>query len=164
MPLLRISPRLVASLRGTAHFWTILVTLFAVIDGLTASPALGPVPLGDWTAFLVLYGPMLGGLWIAWRWELVGGVIAMASLPFYAVAFRVIHGVWPLTLENMRDWGWFLALPGVLFVVCWYAARQLQSPDQGGAGAAPSSDQSGDQGQPGDADPQAQQRDRDAGL
>jgi len=66
------------------------------------------------------------GLAIAWKWELIGGIISvlfqLILMPIY-----LIH--WPLS-ENIRyliaSYGiLFVALiPGILFVVCWYRSRK----------------------------------------
>jgi hypothetical protein len=73
------------------------------------------------------------GLGIAWRWEGLGGAIAvlfrMAELPVL-----LIH--WPITYDFPRylvaPYGTWLviAVPGVLFLTCWWRSRRA-SPHRG---------------------------------
>jgi hypothetical protein len=67
------------------------------------------------------------GLGLAWRWERLGGAIAvvfsLATLPVL-----LIH--WPITRDFPRylvaPYGTWLiaAIPGVLYLVCWWRSRE----------------------------------------
>jgi len=67
------------------------------------------------------------GLGIAWRWEGLGGAIAvvfqLATLPLL-----LIH--WPITRDFPRylvapyGTSMIIAIPGILFLVCWQRSRK----------------------------------------
>src|SRR5262245_18715886 len=57
---------------------------------------------------------MLLGFLLAWRWELLGGVLILASaLPFFAVASR-----------NFALYAGVTAVPAVLWLYCGWQARR----------------------------------------
>lgn len=51
------------------------------------------------------------GLLIAWKWELIGGIIAIVSMIIFS-----------LIIQSTLGWIIF-AIPGVLFIICWYLSR-----------------------------------------
>jgi hypothetical protein len=129
-----VNPRLVAVVRWIARIWTALVTLIILLIVVLPDPyAVEPVPVGDWILLGILYGTALLGLWLAWRWEGIGGAIAIASLPAHFVAFRIIRGVWPLSFGTLVIRAILFVLPGVLFLLCWFLSRgkdRSKSPEQ----------------------------------
>ena len=75
------------------------------------------------------------GLGIAWRWEGLGGAITVVS-QLVTLPVLLIH--WPIAHDFPRylfaPYGtWLLvAIPGVLFLVCWWRSR---GPRPSGTGA-----------------------------
>ena len=68
------------------------------------------------------------GLGIAWRWEAVGGAIAVL---FQLVMLPVLLIHWPLTQDTLfylvAPYGIsaLVAIPGILFLVCWWRSRRI---------------------------------------
>jgi hypothetical protein len=59
------------------------------------------------------------GVLAAWRWELLGGAMATASIVCFFAVEWMTRGAFPRS--------WVLALmplPGVLFLLCWYLDRR----------------------------------------
>jgi hypothetical protein len=74
------------------------------------------------------------GSGIAWRWEGLGGAITIAS-QLVALPVLLIH--WPITDDFPRylvapyGMGMIVAIPGILFLVCWWRSRELRPSDTG---------------------------------
>jgi hypothetical protein len=87
-------PRSVKIIRWIARSWGILLAAFVLLRIFTPDPyATGPVPAEDWF-LLSLWGVAVLGLLIAWRWELVGGIITIAIMfisDIYAMTSRSYH-------------------------------------------------------------------------
>lgn len=70
------------------------------------------------------------GLGIAWRWEGLGGAIAVVS---QLAALPVLLTHWPISEGFPRyliaPYGLWLviAIPGLLFLVCWWRSREPRS-------------------------------------
>jgi hypothetical protein len=95
-----------------------ILLLFFVGEGF--NPA--KLRAGEWVLMICFPLGVLAGMAIAWRRELVGGVITVACLAaFYAVNF-LISGGFP------RGWA-FLAFsfPGFLFLAHWLLTRTVES-------------------------------------
>jgi hypothetical protein len=72
---------------------------------------------------LFLYFP-LGvclGMVVAWRWEGLGGGIAVVSLAAFYLAHRLFSPVFPRGFAFI-----VLAAPGFLFLLCWLWARSIK--------------------------------------
>ena len=69
------------------------------------------------------------GSGIAWRWEGLGGAITVAS-QLVALPVLLIH--WPIADDFPRylvapyGIGMIVAIPGMLFLVCWWRSRELR--------------------------------------
>jgi hypothetical protein len=67
------------------------------------------------------------GLGVAWRWEGLGGAIAVV---FSLAALPVLLIHWPITHEFPRylvaPYGTWLiiAIPGILFLTCWWRSKK----------------------------------------
>ena len=74
------------------------------------------------------------GLGIAWRWEGLGGAITVV---FNLAALPVLLIHWPITHDFSRypvaDYGtWMIiAIPGILFLMCWWRSRKRAIPQRG---------------------------------
>ena len=106
------------SLRWVARILSILnvgiVMMFLFGEGLLLSSFTGR----DFLLFLFFPLGMCIGIVLAWWWEGIGGGIAVGSL----VAFYLVHY---LTSQCFPRGAAFmlLALPGILFFVCWLWKR-----------------------------------------
>ena len=116
---------MVTILRWVARIWSILVFLFAL--GVMVAPdpyVVEPVPLGDWIQ-LGFYGLAVLGLLLAWRWEGLGGAIAIAGVVGSGVAFGISRGYW---FPGLAIPALLVAVPGILFLVCWRLSRGRRGP------------------------------------
>jgi len=106
--------RWVARVWGTAII--ALVVLFALMHAATPD---APGPTGrEWVGLLFFPAGLCVGLVMAWRWETLGGAIAVGSfLAFYTWMF--------VTGERLPSGPYFAvaAVPGVLYLVCRLLSR-----------------------------------------
>jgi hypothetical protein len=74
------------------------------------------------------------GLGIAWRWEGLGGAIAVVSqlvtLPVLLIHWPIAEGFPRYLVAPYGTW-MLVAIPGILFLVCWWRSRGLMPPDRG---------------------------------
>ena len=74
------------------------------------------------------------GLGLAWRWEGLGGGIAVA-FSLATLSVLLIH--WPIGEDFPRylvaPYGvWMIvAIPGVLYLICWWRSRKRDVPERG---------------------------------
>jgi hypothetical protein len=74
------------------------------------------------------------GLGVAWRWEGLGGAIALV---FNLIGLPVLLIHWPITHDFPRylvaPYGiWvIIAIPGVLFLICWWRSEKRVIPQRG---------------------------------
>ena len=106
------------TIRWTARIWSILVTA-AVVSMFFGSHSHArpsePIPPVD--AFLLsLTGVSLLGLFVAWRWELVGGIFTIAMMFIRELAWVILKGHWLAAFLLL----WVLILPpATLFLIAW---------------------------------------------
>jgi len=121
-------PRSVRVIRWIARIWSLLVFAVALLIVVTPDPyATEPVPLEDWF-MLGLWGMAVLGLLIAWRWELVGGSITMATMVIREIAWLILKGDW--LLNFLLIW-LFVVPPAILFLVAWGLERRQQLASDG---------------------------------
>ena len=109
--------------RSIARIWSILVFVFALLRIITPDPyATEPVPASDWF-LLSLWGVAILGLLIAWRWELVGGIITIATMFVSELFWVILKGDW---LVNFLIFWFFLVPPAILFMVAWGLERKTK--------------------------------------
>ena len=116
MSITRTVPRSVNIIRWLARVWSALVFAAALLRILTPDPyATEPVPAMDWF-LLSLWGVAILGLLIAWRWELAGGIITIATMVFRELAWVILKGDWLVNFLII----WVLVVPpAILFLVAW---------------------------------------------
>jgi hypothetical protein len=74
------------------------------------------------------------GLGVAWRWEGLGGAITVV---FNLAALPVLLIHWPITQDFPRylvaPYGtWMIiAIPGILFLMCWWRSKKRVNPRHG---------------------------------
>ena len=116
----------VNKIRRIARIWSVVVILFAVIMliGEVVSPhgeegveikdyeMLGPI-------FMMISVFSLG---LAWRWELLGGVLNILFFIFMYLSYWAVNDR-PFPLPAILILG-LAIVPGILFLVCWNKSRQ----------------------------------------
>ncbi|HLA97998.1 MAG TPA: hypothetical protein VJL34_06060 [Anaerolineales bacterium] len=108
--------------RWVARLLSLLVLGFALLIFLEPEPnAVEPLPLKDWIE-LGFYGLALLGLLLAWRWEGLGGAIAILGVLGNNVAFLILRGYW---MGGLLIPAFFVSLPGILFLVYWAMTRNM---------------------------------------
>jgi hypothetical protein len=114
-------PRSVKITRWIARIWSILVFAFALMVIFVPDPyATEPVPFTDWF-LLSLWGVAILGLLLAWRWELAGGIITIATMFFRELAWVILKGPWLVNFLIV----WALVVPpAILFIIAWGLQRR----------------------------------------
>ena len=101
-------------MRWVARIWGALITVAALIMVFTPDPyATEPISLRD--GFLLsLWGVAILGLLLAWRWEVVGGIVTIATMVVRELAWVVLYGDWLVNFLLM----WVVVVPpAILFLV-----------------------------------------------
>jgi hypothetical protein len=114
-------PRSVKTIRWIARIWSILVTVSAVL--IFFSPdSFTPGMIAPVDAFLLsLTGLALFGLFVAWRWELTGGIFTLSMLFIREIAWLILKGQWMLGFLML----WVLIVPpAILFLIAWRVTRR----------------------------------------
>ena len=124
-------------IRWTARIWGTLIVAFTLLFfigyawNLVTTGVADPHAVEDYPPIENL-PPLFAflsvrGVGLAWRWEGVGGGIAGAVCLAY-LAVRLIH--WPIADDFPRylvaPYGvWMvIAIPGVLYLICWWRSRK----------------------------------------
>jgi hypothetical protein len=116
-------PRSIKIICWIARIWSILVFVVALMIIFSPDPyATEPVPVADWF-LLSLWGVAVLGLLVAWRWELVGGIITIATMFIREMAWGILKGHW---LVNFLIVWLFLVPPAILFLVAWRLERKAK--------------------------------------
>ena len=114
-------PRSVTITRWIARIWSFLVFAVAILEIFVPDPnATEPVPLADWF-LLSLWGVAILGVLVAWRWELVGGIITIATMFIRELAWVILKGHW---LVNFLIVWSFVVPTAILFLVAWGLERK----------------------------------------
>lgn len=124
-------------LRWIARIWGTLVFLIALfifagyayswITTGTADPHTSPgyPPIENLPPILVFVSAL--GLAIAWRWEGLGGAIAvlcqLVNLPVLLIHWPIAEG-FPRYLIAPYGVSALVAIPGILFLACWWRSRE----------------------------------------
>lgn len=120
-----VNSRMVTILRWFARIWSGLVFVVALLIMVAPDPyVVEPVPLGD-RIQLGFYGLAILGLLSAWRWEGLGGAVAIAGVVGSSAAFAIFRGYW---FPGLLIPAFLIALPGALFLVCWRLSRGMRGP------------------------------------
>jgi len=116
--------RAAAIMRWVARIWSLLIFAFALLKIFTPDPyATGdPIPADD-QFLLALWGVAILGLLIAWRWEMVGGMITIATMFIRELAWVLLKGPW---LVNFLIIWAVLVPPALLFIAAWRMERKAQ--------------------------------------
>lgn len=118
-------PRSARVIRWIARIWSVLVTAGAMLILFSPDPigANEPMAAVDW--FLLSWvGLAFLGLFIAWRWELVGGIFTIATLSIREIAWVILKGYWFAGFLFL--WA-LIAPPAVLFLTAWRLERKTRA-------------------------------------
>jgi hypothetical protein len=111
------------TIRWIARIWSILVFTIALLRILTPDPyATEPVPALDWF-LLSLLGASILGLLIAWRWELIGGIVTIATMLLREIIWIILRGDWMISF--LIFW-LFIVPPAILFLAAWGLERKTR--------------------------------------
>jgi hypothetical protein len=117
----KIGSRPVTILRWIARIWSLILVIFIVLTILSPDPyATEPVPAVDWF-LLSLWGVSVLGLVVAWRWERLGGILAIAAMFIRELAWILIKGSWFAGFLIL--WA-AVAPPAILFLLAWRLDRR----------------------------------------
>jgi hypothetical protein len=116
-------PQAAKILRWIARIWSILVTAFLLLIFFEPDSG-GPGPIATVDVFLLsLTGLALLGLFVAWRWELVGGIFTLAMLLIRELTWVILKGNWLVGFLIL----WLLiAPPAILFLVAWRLEKKAK--------------------------------------
>jgi len=128
-------------IRWVARIWGGLIVLYVLLvligygwnwvtTGVADPHAVEAVPLVEYVGLVIMVVGALS-LGIAWRWEKLGGTIAVASQLVF-IALHLIEGpvssdphfVVPCLISVV------VAIPGVLFLLCWWRSRKRAIPEK----------------------------------
>jgi len=110
-------PSPVTVLRWLARAWSLMLLVRGLVQVVLPDKyAVYPLPLTELIE-MCFYGLALAGLLLAWRWEGIGGWLAIAGLTGHAIAFSLFRQVWMVQLTPLILYG----VPAVLFIICWAA-------------------------------------------
>lgn len=112
------------ALRWIARIWSLLILAFVVARIFMPDPyATEPVPPEDWF-LLSLWGVAILFLLVAWRWELVGGILAIATMFVRELAWVLIKGQWFVGFLIL----WAAVVPpAILFLMAWGLDRRARA-------------------------------------
>ena len=114
--------RFVTIIRWIARIWSILSLAFLLLFfGASIFSSIGTATFifKDVLQFVFFPIGLAIGLILAWKWEGLGGIIAIASIIAFHLQMLVTHG--------KLDLGLFfelLAAPGILFILYWLLSRK----------------------------------------
>jgi len=108
-------------IRWIARVWSLVLLAIVLLMLLTPDPnATEPMLAEDWF-LLGLWALAFLWLLVAWRWELVGGILAIATMFVRELAWVLIKGDWFVGFLFL--WAAFVS-PAILFLVAWGLDRR----------------------------------------
>jgi hypothetical protein len=113
-----INSRAIQPVRWIARIWSLLTALLVLMVALgrDSQGGGGPVPLIEWL-LLSLYAVAALGLLLAWRWEALGGWLAIGCMLVEIFGFRLVKGMWYPNYVGFAVPLVLFVLPGIFFVV-----------------------------------------------
>jgi len=139
-----VGDRVTKRIRWIARIWgtlIIAVTLLVLIGFAWSWVTTGkadPHAAGDYPLIENL-PPLFGllsvlGLGVAWRWEGLGGTIAviftLAALPVLLIHWPITHDFPRYLVAPYGTW-MIITIPGILFLVCWLRSKRRVIPEHG---------------------------------
>jgi len=113
------SPKSIRILRWIARIWSLL----ALVDGLILAFGGGDNQvLKDWP-LLALWGVAIISLLVAWKYELIGGITAIAFVILHDLVYLLVKGTW---LKGFMILWAFIIPPAVIFIIVWLLERKAK--------------------------------------
>lgn len=111
---------LIAGMKWLARLWALamagLILLIAVDGGLHPTRLQWP----ELILFVPLFLAWLG-LWLGWRWEGLGGALVVVGMASFYLTHFALTGFG----RSPRGWAFpVMAVPGLLFLLCWSLRRK----------------------------------------
>ncbi len=112
--------KLLTRIKWVSRIWGIVYIIFflfmligyAIMDQPSPDDTVNPLGTRVVIAFIFLFG-YFAGLILAWKWEGLGGLIAITCIISFAI-----------TIQNMPVHIYMLmAIPALLFLICWLLSR-----------------------------------------
>lgn len=113
--------RTVTIIRWIARIWSIASIAFLlvmVIGHLFGSEQSNPPTFGEMVGLFFFPFGVFIGLIIAWKWEGLGGMIAIGSIIGFHMTMLILGR--SLDINPFIDG---VAAPGFLFLICWFLSR-----------------------------------------
>jgi hypothetical protein len=111
----------VVVIRWIARAWSLFALALALLIAFSPDPHATQPPTGLEIFMLSLWGLAILGLILAWRWEQVGALITLFTMPIREILFFVIYREW--TINFLLIWA-LVVPPAVLFLVVWHMDRK----------------------------------------
>ena len=108
--------------------WAAWWIFFSVASGIAEMPDLGAMAL---ITHLMVPVEILLTLYVAWRWELAGGILLLLEV---VIAWYFFDLYEPKALFVALTLALPAALAGVLFIACWLSWRRFEKPLPGADG------------------------------
>ena len=115
--------KMLKTTRWIARIWSVIIFFFVTLRLLQPDPyATEPVAASDWL-LLSLWGVAILGLLVAWRWELVGGLITIIFMFNREIVWLALKGYWMMSFLIV----WFFVVPpAVLFITASQLERKMK--------------------------------------
>jgi len=112
-------------LRWIARLWSLAIFVLALVIVFSPDPHATGEPIPATTYVLLgLWGLSVVGLMVAWLWERVGALVAIAALVLRELLYLILSGSW--VLNFLIVWLAFLP-PAVLFLLASHMERKLRT-------------------------------------
>ncbi len=111
----------VTTIRRIARILSIIsvaLLLIMVIPQLFSPQQSKPLTFGETVGLFFFPFGVIIGLIAAWKWEGLGGIIAVGSVICFHLTMLITGGS-----PDLNPFIEGLAVPGVLFLVCWFLSR-----------------------------------------
>jgi hypothetical protein len=115
--------KLVAIVRWLARIWGFFLLVVAILETFPDPHALPNIPWQEYISPVFLFGGAVLGWLVAWRWESLGGSLMILGWLFSMIAARLYRGEW-LPGNVIVLTAVIFALPGFLFLWCWWSSRK----------------------------------------
>lgn len=120
----KAGPHPAVIIRWVARIWSLVIFVFVLLRLFAPDPHAtgGPIPAED-LFLLSLWGVAVLGLLVAWRWELVGASLTIATMFLRELAWVILKGPWLVSF--LIVWAAFVP-PAVLFLFAWGLERKAR--------------------------------------
>ena len=109
-------------LRWVARIWSLLALGFALTIIITPDPyQVRPITLME-IFILSFWGVAILGLILAWRWERIGAMLTIITMPVRELIYFLIYREWFINFMLV----WALVIPpAVMYLFTWYQDHKM---------------------------------------